>query len=106
MIVTCTRCPTEYESTANTVAREVGTDTHQVLIICPECKYEKHIYFETPDIAAARHRLQAAQIRFEIAAPKDKDKRWQQFNVQKAAFGALFKRTQDRWKRKRHVTEN
>lgn len=105
MIVTCTKCPAEYESTANTITREVGVDVHQVLIVCPQCKYEKHVYFETPDVAAARTRLRQAQHRYELAAPNEKEKRLQQFNVQKQAFGRLFTATQKRWKDKRHVED-
>lgn len=103
MITSCTQCQHEYESTTATVSREVGTDTNEILIVCPECKYEKHVYFETPDVLTARARLHAIQQRMETAPLDTKERRYAQYQTQLAAFQRLFDSVQIRWRKKRPV---
>ena len=72
--VTCEKCQHEFELQSGLQARPVGKDVQQIAVVCPNCNEAKHAYFETPDIAAARQRLNTAAQRFQEAQPADKEK--------------------------------
>ncbi len=104
-VITCEKCGHEFILNEGLQTRTVGNDVAQVLVVCPNCDEAKHAYFETPDIAAARTRLVAAQNRFNVASAADRDKRWKQYKTQQAAYKRTFDADQARWRRKRNVPE-
>ncbi len=103
--VTCEKCQHEFTLTDGLQARPVGKDVQQIAVVCPNCNEAKHAYFETPDIAAARTRLNAAAQRFQEAEPADKEKRWTQYKFQQGAYKRIFDAEQQRWRRKRAMPE-
>lgn len=104
-LVICKKCKHEFDLRANLQARQVGNDVQQVGVLCPNCDDFVHAYFETPDIVAARERLETAQQRYQASVASERDKRWTQYKFQQAAYRRTFDAEQQRWKRKRHIPE-
>lgn len=104
-IVVCEKCKHEFKLTDAIHAIIVGNGANQVVIKCPSCDEVKHAYFETPDITAARLRLSQAAQRLQNATPVDKERRWTQYKFQQDTYKRIFDAEQQRWRRKRGMTE-
>lgn len=105
-LITCTKCNHEFDLKANLQARQTGTDVQQVGVLCPNCDNFVHAYFETPNIVAARERLETARQRFQEAGASEQEKRrWTQYKFQQQAYQRTFDAEQQRWKRKRNIPE-